>query len=68
MNKLMQWIPNLADWRSQDLGSKGQPNCKDLVISLLGSSLIHSYDETVMLIRNRLSYAFNDLYALERVT
>ena len=66
--KSMQWIPNLADWRSQDLGSKGQPNYKDLVISLWGSSLIHSYDETVMLIRNRLSYAFNDLYALERVT
>ena len=28
-NKSMRWIPNLADWRSQDLGSKGQPNCKD---------------------------------------
>ena len=26
----IQWIPNLADWRSQDLGSKGQLNCKDL--------------------------------------
>ena len=21
-----EWQPNLADWRSQDLGSKGQPN------------------------------------------
>ena len=45
----IQWKPNLVDWRSQDLGSMGQPNCKDLIGSLWGVyPHVHSYDETVM--------------------
>ncbi|KAK8639650.1 hypothetical protein V6N13_138022 [Hibiscus sabdariffa] len=35
-NVLCEGKPNIADWRSQDLGSKGQPNCIDLVQSLWG--------------------------------
>ena len=34
--KLVQRKPNLVDWRSQDLSSKGKSNCKGLVRSLLG--------------------------------
>ena len=49
---LLQKKPNLVDWRSQNIGSKGQPNCKNLLSCIIvgGYLLVHSYDETVMLV------------------
>ena len=32
--------PKLVDWRSKDLGSKKQRNCKNLVRSLWGNNLL----------------------------
>lgn len=51
--KSSQWQPNLADWRSQDLGSKGQLNCVWLgsitTITMEKTSPAHSYNEIVTL-------------------
>ena len=43
------WQPYLADWRSQDLGSKGQSNLGDYYfITMEITSPSHSYDEIEM--------------------
>ena len=45
-NKSRQRKPNHVDWRSQNLGSKGQPNCQDEVRSLWGKTpWSYSYDK-----------------------
>lgn len=58
-------MPNLADWRAYDLSSKDNLIVKDLVASLAGYPYIYSYDETMMHVGERKSYALNDSYSLE---
>ena len=43
--------------------SKGTTKLSRLCHIPVGIFLVHSYDETVMLVKGRLSYAFNDLCA-----
>jgi hypothetical protein len=60
MNKFIQRKPYPEDWRSQDLGSKGQPSCMSEAGHCGGSKhyfLVHSYK----LVTNEDKYmAFND--------
>jgi hypothetical protein len=59
--------PYLVDWRSQDLGSKGQRSCvRFSSITAEITSPTHSYDTTVMpAALLRVSYAFNDSHILK---
>ena len=43
----------------------GQLSCKTKLDHCGGYPQVHSYDETVMPIRKRLNYVFDDSYALK---